>query len=57
MIQILVLALGLNVNNYKSVKDSMGKMHSVAEKKDIFQKRLESIKKNQLDIASEKHSI
>ena len=45
MIQILVLALGLNVNNYKSVKDSMGKMHSVAEKKDIFQKRLESIKK------------
>lgn len=45
MIQILVLALGLNVNNYKSVKDNMGKMHSVAEKKEIFQKRLESIKK------------
>lgn len=57
MIQILVLARGLNINNYKNVKDNMGEMHAVAEKKEIFQKRFESIKKkNQLDVASEKHS-
>lgn len=41
MIQILVSAIGLN--SYKYVKGNMGKMHSAAEKKEIFQKRLESI--------------